>query len=166
MIALDRDGHVKPELDTPWEAPAVVRVHPSGSDSWVGIFESGGLGGSTSLFATPDAERMCVLVGGQAFMTPVDAEDASRNTVTHFPVRQVYTAEDVQLLLLVSYTDVTAIGRTGTAWSTPRLAWDEVEVLSASKDGIRCRGFLGIGGESLIVLDPPSGAVVSGPRFG
>jgi hypothetical protein len=164
VYAFDREGRVQSEVVSRWGAPRIVRVRPASSPEWVGMFPAGGLGGVSGVFATPSPRRLCVVVDGEAYVVRVDAP-ADGAVVAHDTVEQVVPVAAPPLLLLVRGIDMVALGSDGVAWRSPRLAVDDLRVVSADEVGIRCVGELLAGGPSSLVVDPRTGQVRSGPRL-
>lgn len=164
LFAYDRDGRVRPEFVSRWGAPRIVRVQPANGAEWVGMFPAGGLGGISGVFATPSPERLCVLVDGLAYLVRADAPGDGA-VIAHDQVEQVFPAVDPPLLLLVRGIDIVALGADGVAWRSPRLAVDDLRVLSVDPDSIRCTGDLLSEERASLIIDPTTGQVASGPRL-
>jgi hypothetical protein len=71
------------------------------------------------------------------------------------------------LLFLVSFIDIVAIGITGIAWCTPRLAVDDLHVVRTTSDVIECT-LDNLGGTQTVTLDAPllTGVARTDPPFG
>lgn len=164
VFAFDRDGAMAPDFVSRWGAPRVVRVTPAASPEWVGMFPSGGLGGLSGIFATPSPERICVVVDGLAYLVRVTAPGRGA-VLAHDTVEQVVSVADSALLLLVRGIDMVALGIDGVSWRSARLAVDDLRVIGTEPEGIRCVGDLLSGDLDVIVVDPATGHVVSGPRL-
>ncbi|GAA5167059.1 hypothetical protein GCM10023214_40610 [Amycolatopsis dongchuanensis] len=107
---------------------------------------------------------MCVLAAGDAYLVQVDAPHAGA-LVAQVQVQQVAKSLDPALLLLVRDFDIVAIGTSGIAWRSPRLAVDDLRVLAADSRGIHCTGyFLGDRTET-VTVDPMTGEVIDGRRL-
>jgi hypothetical protein len=121
VFGFDRDGHcVGEEFVSRWGAPLVVHVVPSDRPEWIGMFPAGGLGGIDGVFAGPASTQMCAVVDGQAYLVCVDAPAAGA-VVAHHQVWQVVSVAGAQLLLLIRFIDIVAVGPDGIAWhSTAR----------------------------------------------
>lgn len=80
------------------------------------------------------------------------------------PVTQVCRVRDLDLVVLVGFTRLAALSPAGLAWHSERLCLDDLRVLGATGDGIRCSGDLrGVAEE--FTVDPRTGQLRSGPRF-
>ncbi|GAA2841410.1 hypothetical protein [Crossiella cryophila] len=137
VFAFDRDGRVIDEADRGFGMPRVIRVMPTDGAEWVGLFSSGLPGREDGVFAGPGPGQLCVVVNGLAQVVAVD-EPAAGAVVVCELVNQVVPVAGAALLLLVTYTDLVAVGLRGVAWESARLALDGLRVESASAAGIRC----------------------------
>lgn len=164
VFAFDRDGAIAPEFVSRWGAPRVICVTPAASPEWIGMFPSGGLGGLSGIFATPAPERICVVVDGLAYLVRVTAPGEGA-VVAHDTVEQVSSVANPALLLLVRGIDLVALGIDGISWRSARLAVDDLRVIGTEPEGIRCVGDFLSGDLDVIVVDPATGRVVSGPRL-
>src|SRR4030067_33189 len=74
----------------------------------------------------------CAVVGGgDAFFVGVSSPRSCAE-VPSVPIIDVLAIHDPPLLLLESLTDLSAVGRGGLAWSTARISWDGMKILSVS----------------------------------
>ncbi|MGO1050049.1 hypothetical protein [Crossiella sp. CA198] len=137
VFAFDRDGRVIDEAEWGFGMPRVIRVTPTEAAEWVGLFPAGLPGRADGVFAGPGAGQLCVVVNGHALVVRVD-EPAAGAVIVCEPVNQVVPVVGAALLLLVTYTDLVAIGSDGVAWESARLALDGLRVVAASGAGIRC----------------------------
>lgn len=163
VIAFDRSGELMETFDSRWGTPMVVRVEPNSGIAWVGMFAAGGLGGVRGVFACPSSGSLCVLVDGLAYLVEAAAPDQGARIV-HDQVWQVTPVEGARLLLLVRFIDIVALGPTGIAWATPRLAVDDLRVHEANSTSLICT-CENLGGTARIELDPASGVQVAGTRL-
>ncbi|MCO1582049.1 hypothetical protein M8C13_40500 [Crossiella sp. SN42] len=151
VFGYDCDGRVAEEFVARWGSSLTVRV-TSGGGEWVGRFPASGVGGVDGVFACPAAGQLCVVVAGLAQVVEVGAPGAGAVLVRD-QVAQVVPVLGMPLLLLVSWTDLVAIGPDGVAWESARLALDGLRVLEASAEGIRCVDDLA----EIVVVDPVTG---------
>ena len=161
VFGFGRDGRLEKPFHSVWGTPFVVEVRPASAHRWVGQYAAGGLGGISGAFACPSPDHLCVLVDGQAYLTDVGAP-ASGSVVAHDQVGQVVASAD--LLLLVRFIDIVAIGRDGIAWRTKRLAVDDLRVIRATSDVIEC-SLDNLGGSSEIAIDAATGEQIEGTRL-
>ncbi|WP_091509238.1 hypothetical protein [Amycolatopsis sacchari] len=158
------DGRVEPGFAPGTGGVLVLRVTAAEAPAWVGVFPAGDLRGVDGVYAGPAARQMCVLAAGDAYLVQVDAPHAGA-LVAQVQVQQVAKSLDPALLLLVRDFDIVAIGRSGIAWRSPRLAVDDLRVLAADSRGIHCTGyFLGDRTET-VTVDPMTGEVIDGRRL-
>ena len=120
VFGFDRHGSVMPQFDSRWGTPFVIRVQRLRGPEWVALFAAGGLGSLRGAFATPAPNLAVIVVDGLAYLIDATAPGAQA-TIVHDQVHQVVSCDEPPLLLLVRSIDLVAVGRTGIAWSTPRL---------------------------------------------
>jgi hypothetical protein len=163
--AFGRDGSHSTTVVARWGAPSIIQVTPRSGESWIGMFESGGLSeGVSEAHACPDPSRFCVISGGLAYLVNADVPmDDAVPLLT--PVMQVAGIDDPALLLLVTYSELVALGRDGVAWTSGRIALDGLRVESIVGAQITCLADNLEGGEDRLVLDASSGQQILGRRF-
>ncbi len=164
VFAFDRDGLLVEEFRSDWCTPTVVEVNPFDGERWIGHFPAGGFGGVSGLYASPGPGQLCVLADGLAFLVDVHAPQNGVRVV-HDQVGQVEVVVEQALLLLVRFIDIVAVGPEGVAWKTPRLAVDDLRVLSVAGGLIEC-SLDNMGGSPTISLDAATGEQVAGTRLG
>jgi hypothetical protein len=165
VFGFDRDGHcVGEEFVSRWGAPLVVHVVPAGRREWIGMFPAGGLGGIDGVFAGPGPTQMCAVVDGSAYLVSVDMPTAGA-VIAHDQVGQVVSVPGAQLLLLIRFIDIVAVGPDGIAWHSPRLAVDDLRVDHADTSAIHCTADMLGHSQTPIVVDPATGLVAAGPRL-
>jgi hypothetical protein len=145
--------------------PVVIKVQPiAEADEWVGFFESAGWGGDRAI-ATPNPNRVCVVSGGGGYVVDV-LDPGSSYLVPLLPVRGFVGLRDLDLVVLWSFTDAVGLNRSGVAWTSPRLGFDDLEVLGTDADGIVCRAAVSYPGElDEFHIHPETGKPVDVPRF-
>jgi hypothetical protein len=166
LFCYDRDGRLIADPPTRWGAPFVVRVKPAAAPVWVGMFEAGilGRGGAVSAHACPRSDQLCVVVSGLAYLVDTDAPQAGAAALD-LSVTKVVATVSPPFLLLVTYSSVVALGPTGVAWQSDRIALDGLTV-EAIRDGrLYCKADNLEGGYDDFVLDAATGEQVAGPRF-
>ena len=162
-IGFDRDGLVQEQFQSPWGPPTVLEVVLEGGGRWVGQFAAGGLGGVSGVFGSPGSRQLCVVVDGLAYVIDVDAPHQGA-VVVHDQVSQVEAVERPDLLLLVSFIDIVAVGRDLVEWRSVRLAVADLRVVRIS-DGVVTCSLDNLGGTSTITVDAASGEQLNGTRL-
>lgn len=160
----ERNGELVPDVSAGQGPPLVLRVSPDDAPEWIGTFRAGALGGTDGVFPTPDRNQLCVLVNGHAYLVRVDLPAKGALTPGD-DVQHVTAALDPPLLLLVSFTNIVAVGPGGIAWRSPRLVLDDLRVQEVTADGIHCTGYDLRDSAEEILVDPTDGRVLNGPRL-
>lgn len=163
VFGFGRDGSLQESFDSRWGAPTVVEVLPFDGERWIGQFAAGGLGGVSGVFATPDPRQLCVVADGLTYLVRVDAAQHGA-LIAHHQVGQIEAVVDPDLLLLVRFIDIVAVGPDGVAWRSPRLAVDDLRVLSTSGGIIEC-SLDNLGSSATITLDAATGQQQEGTRL-
>lgn len=115
-----RDGGATEPFRSRWGTPVIVRVTLPGTGQWVGSFEAGGMHALTGVFACPRPSDALVVCDGQPYL--VDVTAPTRTTALHLrPVTQVCRVGDLDQIVLVSYSNLAALGPAGLAWHSERL---------------------------------------------
>jgi hypothetical protein len=104
------------------------------------------------------------VVDGETYFVEVDHPERGA-VIAQDQVGQAVAVNGADLLLLVRFIDIVAIGTSGIAWRSARLVIDDLEVIEARAEAISVTGDM-LGSRPTIRLDPSSGAVVDGPRLG
>lgn len=129
--------------------------------SWIGNFEEGG-GGCTGVFAGPGPFQAYVVVKGRGFAVDVRNPD-DHEALSVYPVQHVRSVPELNLLVFADFTEVGAYGVHGLAWRTPRISWDGIEIIQATTDSIRGRGWNAVSEEWVeFVVDPRTGITRGG----
>ncbi len=164
MHAFDRDGRHLAEPLTRWGAPVVVGVLPHQRGTWVGNFAAGGLGGETAVAACPRGTDICVVVDGLAYLVGVDHPEDDAVLLLD-QVKQLVGVASPPRLVLVNDLGAVALGESGIAWKTPRLALDGLWLDRVLPDGLVLTADQVEGGTNTIMLDVATGEQTSGARF-
>jgi hypothetical protein len=94
----------------------------------------------TGVFACPNANEMCAVAGGYAYL--VDTTQPSHSThIAIKPVVEVRTLPEQRLLLFVGFHSIEAWGETGFAWRSGRLSWEGVRIISIDGDVLHGNGW-------------------------
>jgi hypothetical protein len=158
-----RDGHSTSEpFHSRWGAPLIARFTPPVGDTWIGMFDAGGLGGIDGAFACPDPLAGLVICDGQAYLVHVEAPD-NVTTVRPEPITQTCSAGP-DLMILASFSSLAAISARGQIWVSRRLGLDNLRIVSASADRIECICDF-IDRTVNVSVDPHTGEVQQGPTF-
>jgi hypothetical protein len=163
FFAYEREGVVQVASGTTWGAPTVVEVSLADDSRWIGTFAAGGLGGTSGVFATPDPFGLCVVNDGLAYLVDVRYPENGAAPL-HWQVEQVVEVREPSRLLLVRFIDMVALGSEGVAWRSPRLAVDDLRVVSTVDGMIECT-LDNLGGSETITLDAVTGEQVAGTRM-
>lgn len=156
------DGVVAEPFRSRWGTPLVVRIAIADDSHWIGSFEAGGMRALTGVFACPNPTQALVVCDGRPYL--VDVTAPTRTTVLGLePVTQVGRVRDLDLLVLAGRNDLAALGGAGLVWHSERLCLDELRVLDAAGEGIRCAGDL-LGSSEEFIVDSRTGQVRCGPR--
>ena len=113
---------------------------PNAGGCWRGRFRVGMRDRPTLIAATPNPEVCVIVTGGIAYHVNVTDKTADHIKM-RFPVTQVAEATASELLMLVDFCDVAAIGRSGVQWRERDLVNDELRVLSVEGNNLRYAGF-------------------------
>jgi hypothetical protein len=114
--------------------PLIVEVRPSLGEPWTGMFE-GGPGGPSFLFATPSADVVCVVAGGQGFWVPV-LSPARYEVIRSIPIKEVIPISSQRVVLFVDFTTLAAYGPEGFKWLTEDLSWDGLEITGVTPTAV------------------------------
>jgi hypothetical protein len=135
---------------------SVLRITPVDGTPWdVAI-------GTPGWARTPNPDAIAVLSDNDAFVLDV----AERHVLLREPgIVRITEDERHDIVLLIGWTYITAIGRDGIVWSTERLALDDLKVVATLDDRIVCTGSIGELLPVEITVDPVTGAKISGPAL-
>jgi len=84
------------------------------------------------------------------------------------PVRQVLSYPALDLLLILDFVAMTAIGKSGILWTTNRLVRDELKVLEISDEKIFCCGNYNtssFGNDDVVTINRCDGRILAGNIF-
>lgn len=134
----------------------MLRITPVDGEPWdIAI-------GTPGWARTPDPRAIAVISDLHGYV--LDVVDR-RVIFEGYPVIRVTEDERHDLLLLVGFTDLTAVGRGGVVWTTERLALDDLKVVAIRDDVIICTGTSLESLAAEIVIDAVTGAKLSGPHL-
>jgi hypothetical protein len=131
------DGSLESDFHSTLGPPTVLLLQPTNDFGWLGTFEACGIGDITGVFAGPASYQLCVVAQGLSYC--VDLRSPRRGaSIVQEAVTQVERVIGRDLLLFVTFSDIVALGPTGVAWKTSRVAWDGLVVPTADADSIQC----------------------------
>jgi hypothetical protein len=94
----------------------------------------------TGVFACPNADEMCAVAGGYAYV--IDTAQPERSThIGLKPVVEVRSLVAQDLLLFVGFHSMLAWGRSGQAWESARLSWEGVRIISIDSNMLHGMGW-------------------------
>jgi len=160
------DGGSGVFLESRWGAPTIVRIRPARVPPWTASFPGGSIGSSLSgFFGVPSADHLLVVADGWGAIVDVRSPAAPAEILGHqvHQVHQVVRVPDEDIVLLSGLCDVTAVGRDGRLWRSPRLFLDELQIVRVEREQILCSGYSM--GTSEAIIDLRSGEKLSGPPF-
>ena len=133
---------------------AVLRVTAPDAEPWdIAV-------GASSWWRTANPRAIALISDRHGLVLDV----VDRRVVVDVPgVIRITEDERDDLVLLVSETQLTAVGADGVVWVSARLAWDDLKVVRIDAHGIVCTGYLGDFSRDEIVIDPADGSQLSGP---
>jgi hypothetical protein len=161
--SFSRDGSMAGEsFRSRWGAPLIARFTSADQGMWLGMFEAGGAGGIDGAYACSDSWAALVISRGRAYLVDVRHPERS-TTIPPEPVTQVCGAGH-DLVVLADFSNLTAVGRDGHAWTSERLCLDSLKIISASSSSIECIGDFMEGTEAFTVT-AGTGELLRGRRF-
>jgi hypothetical protein len=119
-----------------------IMVRPPASAPFLATCALGFAGAAvpTGVWSCPDADWMCAVAGGYAYL--VDTREPGRwEQVVYRPVTAINAVAEQQLLLFSSFHSLLAWGPNGKAWQTGRLSWDGIRIAAIAGDTLRGFGW-------------------------
>jgi hypothetical protein len=134
--------HYPVELEEGDRAGTYVRVAPRDGPAWAGFFALGFESSSvvSALASCPDLDSFCIIVGGYAYVAKAN-DPANWFRVEQRPVVDFRQLPDQDILLFTGFTTMTAVSRSGVAWTTGRLSWEGISITGFSNDRVRGLGW-------------------------
>jgi hypothetical protein len=131
---------IEDEIDS--VAHAAVRVTPSGTPPWTGVFACGFDSNkvASGTYSHPDPDRLCVVAGGYGYIMIVRDPELYERVIAQ-PVVSVHPAREARLLLFVDFTNISAYGPEGIAWRTERLTWEGLRITDVSATAVHGYGW-------------------------
>lgn len=150
-------------LESSWGAPTIVRIRPAGEPPWTASFPGGSLGSSfRGFFGVPSAHHVLVVMDGWGAIVDARSAEEPAEVVGH-QLHQVVRVPDEDIVLLGGMCEVTAVGHDGRLWRSPRLFYDELQIVRVEREQILCSGYSM--GTTEAIIDLRSGQKLSGPPF-
>ena len=121
--------HYPAELEEGDRSGAYVRVVPQSGPAWAGFFALGFDSDQVvnQVCSTPDPDSFCIVVGGYGYVVKAN-QPAQWFRIEQRPVVDLRVLLQQGLLLFVGFTSITAVGNSGTAWTTERLSWEGLKI--------------------------------------
>jgi hypothetical protein len=98
--------------------------------SWIGMFEWGDpsfASGVNGFWSMPNDDCVCAVSRGVAYIVPVTNVE-TYDVVQLRPISLVFPVPSFGVLILGDFVRLTAFGKQGKLWTTPRLSWDGLEL--------------------------------------
>ena len=131
---LEKLHHFPLELEEGDRAGAYVRVVPAKGHAWNGFFLQGFDSDQvvTCVASCPDPDSLCVVAGGYGYVVKAN-DPAQWLQIEQRPVAELRSSVGLPfaepgLLLFAGFTSITALGRSGLAWTTGRLSWEGIRI--------------------------------------
>jgi len=141
-----------------------LRVVPKTGPAWVGFFALGFDSNQvvSAVCSCPDPDMLCAVAGGYAYV--VKSTDPTQwFRIEQRPVVELRALHELQLLLFTGFTTITALGRSGLAWTTKRLSWEGVTISEISGEKLQGLGWDAIADKEIpFVVDLTTGQHTGG----
>jgi hypothetical protein len=118
----------------------LVAVEPTTRDRWLGVFAPKLRRGVDCAVALPDRRSLAVVSGGAAYRVSTEAP-LEWDTISVGRVAAPVIVAELDLVLFLEHTRIIAYGRTGLAWESNRLVWDELEAVRVEHGVLQATGF-------------------------
>jgi hypothetical protein len=141
-------------------AGALVGVEPAGAEAWIGMFASGHLyagEGAAHAIALPDRMSLLITCNGASYTVAAnDPHDWAQ--VGFHTVRDPIVLAELDLVLLVGWTDIKAWGPDGEGWETTTRLYDDLEVIAITGNVLKASGSSPPGTTRRFTVDLRTGA--------
>lgn len=145
-----------------------LRVQPSNGKPWFldlyGDIENKQVEG---IYGCPNPDFFLAVIDSVAYYINSSFPLQSK-VIRCQPVRQVISYPGYDLLLVLDFVAMTAVGTSGILWTTNRLVRDELKVLEISDEKIFCAGnyrTYNSGNNDIVSIDRHDGRILSGNIF-
>jgi hypothetical protein len=94
----------------------------------------------TGIHACPDAQEMCAVAGGYAYI--IDTVNPERSVhIAQKPVVEVRPLPEQKLLLFTGFHSISAWGEHGLAWESGRLSWEGIRITGVEEGRLHGLGW-------------------------
>jgi len=139
---LEKLHHYPIELEEGDRTGAYVRVIPREGPAWTAFFalgfESDGV--VSAICSCPDPDFFCAVVGGYGYVVKAN-DPAQWFRLDQRPVVEFRVLTQPKLLLFSGFTNISAVGTSGLAWTTERLSWEGVKITAIEGEKLRGTGW-------------------------
>src|SRR5882762_4507899 len=120
----------------------LVEVTPSEGKPWLGTFAFGydSPRAITAIYSCPNENSLCVISAGLGCIVNV-RNPSDWEEVRALPVLDVRAVIERKLLLFSDFTKLSAYGPQGWAWTTARLASDDLRITEVGSEYVRGFGW-------------------------
>ena len=134
--------HYPVELEEGDRNGIYLRAVPRTGPAWTGFFAQGFDSDQVvnEVCSTPDPETFCVVVGGYAYVVKA-GNPTQWLRIEQRPVVDLRVLTQHGLVLFAGFTSITAVGKSGIAWTTERLTWEGLTITEINGSTLRGRGW-------------------------
>lgn len=137
-----------------------LQIKPSDESPWLlrlyGEFDANSAQG---IYACPNSNFFLAVMDGVAFYVnsklPFEAQ-----VLKDSPVQSVLSYPSLDFLLVLDFTNMTAIDKSGILWSSKRLVLDELKVISISDKEIFCDGISRFSFDDSVLISRMDGRIL------
>jgi hypothetical protein len=108
----------------------VVRFRSSSSEAWTGNFRCGDTRYS-AVHRHPDERRVIAIAGGSDYLVNPETKSVEGHAADNISFSR--EVADLKIVVFGNHIRFWAEGKDGRKWTTPRLSWDGLEVVSVVK---------------------------------
>ena len=158
--------HYPVELEEGDRNGIYLRVAPKTGHAWAGFFAQGFDSDQVvnQICSTPDPERFCAVVGGYAYLVKA-GNPLEWLRIEQRPVVDLRVLTQHGLVLFAGFTSITAVNKSGIAWTTERLSWEGLTITEINGVTLRGKGWDAMADkEALFEVDLKTGKHVGGAK--
>lgn len=139
---LEKVYHFPVELEEGDRNGIYLRVTPNAGPAWTGFFAQGFDSDQvvSQVCSTPDPESFCIVVGGYAYIVKA-GNPVEWLRIEQRPVVDLRVLTQQGLLLFTGFTSITAVNKSGIAWTTERLTWEGLTITEINGATLRGKGW-------------------------